>query len=57
MLLAIDDNKSNAGYHTSHRDTIIDLSILSVSAVPEMISHWPLFVFVFAKVCTISFLK
>jgi hypothetical protein len=48
MLMTIDDDKSNAGYHTSHRDAITHLSTLSVSAVPELIIHWPLFVFVFA---------
>ena len=57
MLMAIDDNKSNAGYHTSHRDAIIDLSTLSLSAVPELIVQWALFVFVFEYVCTVSFLK
>jgi len=48
MLMVTDDNNSKAGYHTSHRDAITDLSTLSVSAVPEQIIHWPLFVFIFA---------
>jgi hypothetical protein len=48
MLMPIDDNNSNAGYHTSHTGAITHLSTLSVSAVPQLIIHWPLFVFVFA---------
>jgi hypothetical protein len=48
MLMAIGDNKSKAGYHTPHKDAITDLSTLSVSAVPQLIIHWPLSMFVFA---------
>jgi hypothetical protein len=48
MLMAIDDNKSKAGRHASHRDAITHFSTLSVSAVPELIFYWPRFVFVFA---------
>lgn len=57
MFMATDDNKSNAGCHTSNRDAIMHLSTLSVGAVPELIIHWPLFVFVLHKFALFPFLN